>query len=121
MYPSNVTETAALLGALVPLIVWALSSAFSAFARTREASLARWRRVQELAVALHNKRGNSGLWAQMLAIRELEEMRGRQKKASREVLQDARVQFADERTLAPLLDDAIHQIDRHWLSRIFRV
>lgn len=73
MYPDNAEEVTALIAALVPLVIWALSSMITAVAKLLESRREAWQRLNSLVTVLYNKGHESGQWRQILAVRELEE------------------------------------------------
>lgn len=77
IYPRDAGQWAALIAALVPLVVWAVSGVVRGVVMWSERREGQWRRLHELATILYNKDGQSGLWAQILAAQELKRLRTR--------------------------------------------
>ena len=91
MYPQNATELAAIVAAAVPLLVWAVSGAFSVYTRLGENRRADWLRINELIQILY-RGGDHGLWAQMLAVTELRSF-GAQRRTLKPILAAAAIFF----------------------------
>ena len=77
IYPTNAREVALFIAALSPLVVWSLGALVRAWSYRREQQDARWRRLHELTLILYNNQHASGLWGQILAVREMRCLKGR--------------------------------------------
>jgi hypothetical protein len=62
---------------MVPLVVWALGGLFRGWSERQRQKEAEWRRLHELSIILYNKAGSSGLWSQLVAVRELRRLKSR--------------------------------------------
>lgn len=71
MYPTNPTELAAFIAALVPLAIWAASGLVTGVNALHTAHRAGWDRLHDVADILYNKGNTYGAWRQMVAIWEL--------------------------------------------------
>jgi hypothetical protein len=96
MYPKNATELAALIAALLPFTIWMVSGLRAVWTRAAEVRQQEWRRLSELAQLLYNKDYHTGMWAQIAAINELADVRGKnQVVAAKTILEQVLQQFGD--------------------------
>jgi hypothetical protein len=111
MYRDNATELAALIAAIVPLTVWIFSGLWSVRTRAVESRAQEWRRLGELALSLYNRENTVGQWAQIAAINEISDVRGkRQRVAALAILQAARLHFGGNPALSEPLDVALARL-----------
>jgi hypothetical protein len=71
MYPTTIGQWSALLTAVMPLILWALSSLVAAVNAFRHARREQWKRLHHLTAVIYNKDHASGELAQIVAINEM--------------------------------------------------
>lgn len=122
IYPNNSGEWAALLAAIVPLFIWALSSVGAALSAWRRAGSDRaeryakdWVRIGELMNLMHNGARN-GLWVQQTAIEEFRRFR-RQRQELVPILKSAQTYWAPANAaLAGTLQSVISDLEagRRW-------
>jgi hypothetical protein len=112
MYPTTFTELSGLIGILVPLVIATIAGLTAARTKALENELVRWRRINELALTLHNKDGGFGLWAQIAAAHELGEVAPPHRGAAMAILVNAHSFFASNPTLIDSLDTALQRIQR---------
>jgi hypothetical protein len=112
MYPHDATQLAALLAALVPFTIWVLSSLIGVRTRSAERRSQEWRRISELAQILYNKEAASGQWAQVAAIHELGDVRGkRQQQAAKAILDHAHEHFGGQTGLREQVEAALKRLN----------
>jgi hypothetical protein len=111
MYPKDATQLAALIAALVPFSIWVFSSLIAAQTRASERRSQEWLRISELARQLYNKEGAQGQWAQVAAIHELGDVRGKhQRRAAVAILEHAANYFAGHSELRNHVDAALARL-----------
>ncbi len=93
IYPTDARQWAALIAALVPVFVWAVSGLIRGAVMWNQRREGEWKRLHELAAILYNKDGESGLWSQVLAVEELKRLRTRRKEVL-ELAHAAAIQFS---------------------------
>jgi hypothetical protein len=110
IYPSNFAEFLALIAALIPVFIWAVSGLVSARVHLKENKQKQWRRLHELASALYNHNHAQGRWVQEVAIRELAEFQGVHKEAAKQILIDAKAHFGGDARLVTTIDASLIKI-----------
>lgn len=118
MYPKSFTELVALLGALVPLVMFAVSGLITANTSARDRERADWLRIQELVAIVTNPPAGDkkyGEWQQMMAAEELASSFTGERKIIRSILAEADLYFKNApggNGLASRLDSILNRLGK---------
>jgi len=119
----TLTQLAALVAAVTPFVLAALAGWRAARNRAEDMEMLRWKRLQELAVILHNK-GGDGKWSQLAAIAELGATSLRHREAALSILDSAETYWSREEGSADYvraIRRAVTFVDRSATARLLGI